>query len=58
MKYLFGLTGLFLSQFAYSAAVVSIAGKTYSVELQQFQPKDCPEDSPNVSATARPYISA
>lgn len=47
MKYLIALTGLILSQFACSAEVVSIAGKTYSIELQQFEPKVCPQDRPS-----------
>ncbi len=47
MKCLFALAALFCGQFAYSAAIVSIDGKAYSVSLQEFEPKLCPQDGPS-----------
>ncbi|MEI8028092.1 MAG: hypothetical protein WCI18_17220 [Pseudomonadota bacterium] len=46
MKSLIVLAALFCNQLTYSAEFVSIGGKSYSVSLQEFSPKICPQDGP------------
>jgi len=46
MKILIVLAALFCSQLTYSAEIVSIGGKSYSVSLQEFSAKLCPQDGP------------
>lgn len=38
---------ILLAQTAFSTSVVSVGGKSYSIALQEFELKICPQDAPN-----------